>query len=353
MPHSVKLTWASSYYRYGEHDGIRVRITADCGNNVSEKIFAYRMLPTSLHGTEGHYSHVCSPVDLADYPADEPLSGASPEWFRLSYVDVLVRSVEEAENFVTIVREDVRRLIHTLDTTETLFDGDFELVGDNAVDCDASSSSSSSASLSESASVSYGSLQSLTDTGEAELYSGVGISWETIGTGAGSPYGASDSEGANLSQVSLCAGESSKLLLVHNYDFSAIPDDAIITGFRSTLVLRDATDGDVPSSMSSLSLSSSSAVAAECPRIGFLSLLHPEVGIGDTRDADACISGPSWEIRTYGDSTDMWGLPPLTGKDIKDGGFGFVIGVYCPWNTNNAIVEVDGVGITVFYREEL
>lgn len=130
MPRALKIRWASSNYRLGRDDGIRIRIDAECPEGMSPKIFAYRMLPLTPQGQQaGHFSHICSPVDLEEYPEDGPCPGTSPEWFRLSFVDVLVRSTEEAQNLVQIVREDVTRLISTLNRTDTLFFGGEDTYG--------------------------------------------------------------------------------------------------------------------------------------------------------------------------------------------------------------------------------
>jgi hypothetical protein len=46
-----------------------------------------------------------------------------PEWFRLNYVDVLLRSRAEVNAFIRDVVEDVQRLKTTLDTADTLLPG--------------------------------------------------------------------------------------------------------------------------------------------------------------------------------------------------------------------------------------
>jgi hypothetical protein len=69
------------------------------------------------------FDHVCSPVDLEEYPEDEPIPNSRPEWFRLDYVDVMLRSRAEVEAFIYDVVEDVQRLKITLDTADTLLPG--------------------------------------------------------------------------------------------------------------------------------------------------------------------------------------------------------------------------------------
>jgi hypothetical protein len=90
----------------------------------------------------GEFSHVCSPVDLEEYPEDEPIAGQRPEWFRLNYVDVLLRSRTEVHEFIKEVCADVNRLKGTLDLTDTLIPGGELWVGGEP---DAESSSSEGA----------------------------------------------------------------------------------------------------------------------------------------------------------------------------------------------------------------
>ncbi len=118
----LQLTWEVSRYNVRDTDGIRVRITAASAALMPAKIFAYLMLPMKPAADErvGAFDHVCSPVDLEEYPEDEPLPNHRPEWFRLDYVDVLLRSNEEVESFISSVTNDVQHLKTTLDLTDTL-----------------------------------------------------------------------------------------------------------------------------------------------------------------------------------------------------------------------------------------
>lgn len=149
------ISWYTSDYILGRDDGVRVRITATEACGMSPKVFAFRMLPLNANTgeTNGYFDHICSPVDLAEYPEDEPLAGASPQWFRLDYVDVLLRSWLEAEDFIAGVRSDLRRCVATLNRAQALVFGGQEVAGelcDSGEDsCDSSVSSSSSESGSE------------------------------------------------------------------------------------------------------------------------------------------------------------------------------------------------------------
>lgn len=122
----IKLTWTVSRYLFGDGvDGIRVRIEATEAALMSAKVFAYIMLPLrpgQETGT-GAFDHICSPTDLEEYPEDEPTPDSRPAWFRLNYVDVLLRSRAEVKAFIRDVTEDVQRLKQTLDLMDDLLPG--------------------------------------------------------------------------------------------------------------------------------------------------------------------------------------------------------------------------------------
>jgi hypothetical protein len=129
----VKLTWQVSRYYASSTDGngVRVRITASDANLMSEKIFAYQVLPMKPNEETkvGVFDHVCSAVDLEEYPEDEPLPTMRPAWFRLDYVDVLLRSRAEVDAFIKDVIDDVQGLKVTLDVADNLLPGSEIWVG--------------------------------------------------------------------------------------------------------------------------------------------------------------------------------------------------------------------------------
>jgi hypothetical protein len=127
----IKLDWSVSPYYFHGVDGVRVRITATNAELMPDKVFAYLLMPMkpAAGEREGAFSHVCSPSDLAEYPEDEPIVGHRPEWFRLNYIDVHLRSRSEAKRLVQDVSEDVQRLKVTLDTMDTLLPGGSVWIG--------------------------------------------------------------------------------------------------------------------------------------------------------------------------------------------------------------------------------
>lgn len=141
----IHLTWTISRYNYHATDGIRIRITADGAYNMPAKVFAYLMQPL-VPGEEarvGSFDHVCSPTDLEEYPEDAPIPGQRPEWFRLDYVDVILRSRTEVHAFIRDVAEDVYRLKTTLDLMDHMLPGGEIWIGGEPSSSSQSSSSSS------------------------------------------------------------------------------------------------------------------------------------------------------------------------------------------------------------------
>jgi hypothetical protein len=142
--HKLHAQWASSRYSVNQTDGIRVRIEIACAEGVDAEVFAYCMSNYAVLTGEraGRFSHVCSTADLAEYPIGAPIVGEIPEWFRLSYVDVFLRSPIEAAAFVEDVFSDLRMLQYSLARQDTLIPGGVEQIG-GELPCGSSSSASS------------------------------------------------------------------------------------------------------------------------------------------------------------------------------------------------------------------
>lgn len=118
----IKLTWHISRYYAHSTDGIRVRIETSDANLMPAKVFAYQMMPIGPAEAEraAMFDHVCSPSDLEEYPEDEPIATMRPAWFRLNYVDVLLRSRTEVDSFIRDVTADVQSLKEVLDVADEL-----------------------------------------------------------------------------------------------------------------------------------------------------------------------------------------------------------------------------------------
>jgi hypothetical protein len=150
----IKLTWGASRYDASSTTGIRVRVEASGAVGMPNKIFAYLLQPLKPGDTErvGAFDHVCSPSDLEDYPENAPIPGYKPEWFRLDYVDLVLRARTEVYEFIKDLAADVHMLKTTLDTADRIFPaGEVWIGGAPAQSSSSSALASSSSSSSSSA----------------------------------------------------------------------------------------------------------------------------------------------------------------------------------------------------------
>ena len=98
----------------------RLRLTVTAATGVTPQLFLYLQLPLIPGETEntGEFQGVCSPADLSEFPAFEPLQSADPPWFRHDTVDLLCRSVDEgmaAQLEIVQQLHQLLRALHELD----------------------------------------------------------------------------------------------------------------------------------------------------------------------------------------------------------------------------------------------
>jgi hypothetical protein len=352
----IRYSYAMSRYRVNRDDAIRVRFDIIRACEMASKVFAYRMLPLSPRTSEtvGTYSHVCSPVDLEEYPEDAPLADQSPEWFRLSYVDVLVRSREEAESFINVIKADINSLYETLNRIDDLEPGTETLLGQ---DCPTESSSSDSSESSDSSSESLGAVMELSAMSSFTRSLSTGEAWENTGTGAAGEVSSSDSDSANFARVQLASGQSSQVLSLQGFDFSDLPDAATVVGIQAKVWLRNVYGG----SSSSISIGGEDVLGTcppltpllpggqDPPLLSFLALYQPGLGVSGNEATDDSIASDQFETMTFGGDTFLWGLT-WTAAALKQGEFGVNLIVRTLFTTSRAAVEVDGAEVTVYYR---
>ena len=320
---SIRIEYASSPYRLGIDDGIRLRVAVTCAEGLDSRIFAYRLMPATVNGSLGVFSHICSPVDMEEFPPQEPTIGQAPAWFRLAVVDVFTRSITTMSRLLQSIETDVRRLLASLAKMDTLRPGGVITVGDCTI---TPSDSSESVSDSDTPAPTYGDVQSVVV--QATAAHGVGglYPWEKIGTGAGSTL-----DVVNKSRVTLPLAGVSSLLLINGFDLSAIPTTAQIVGVSAAVRLKDASTG--PAS----------------PKLTVFGLQMPELGASPHAGVDETI-GSDWYETTYGGSDTLWGYAAIPRHALNDGAFGIGIVVVAG---NPAVVEVDGASVEVFFREEV
>lgn len=353
----IRLRWSTSRYRVGRDDGVRIRIWVGTACEVTENIFAYRMLPLNpVTGAQaGTFSHVCSPTDLEEYPEEAPLAGHLPEWFRLPYVDVVLRSRQERDDFLLNVKEDVIRLLATLEKMDVLEPGGDVSYG--ATCPDESSSSSSPSSSASTSSESLGPVQEITSFSSAAQGRGVGARWTDIGSGAGGDVLGDDDDSANFARVSMAAGQSSQVLTLSGFDFTDLPDDATIVGMEVRVWLRNALAASSSSEgIEEVALGNCDALppllpsGIEPPQLTFLSLYHPAGQLGANEASGEALTSSLFEELPFGGDTFLWGLTAWRPVDIKRGEFGINLLVRAPFTSSQTVVELDGGSITVYYR---
>lgn len=113
----IKLTREQVLYTDSRFDNVRLKVTASDGVNFDNKLFRYRMIdydPTA-DTLIGQFDGICSPGDLLTIPEDEPTPGADPAWFRLDYIDNILKSPETMEEVWTELSKDIILLKRALD----------------------------------------------------------------------------------------------------------------------------------------------------------------------------------------------------------------------------------------------
>jgi hypothetical protein len=110
-------------------DGFRFTLVVTGAVQMPTKIFRYRLVPTRVQaGTVdqppvaieymGAFDGVCSPADLEDFPEDWPVQNARPPWYRLDYVDLIVRSRSIANDAYNAILYEVNQLVETLNVMD-------------------------------------------------------------------------------------------------------------------------------------------------------------------------------------------------------------------------------------------
>lgn len=112
-----KLRIACSPYNCDDNRNIRVQIKClSDKDGIDTAIFAYRKLNDDLF-----FDHVCSTVDMVEYPlAEDTVNGESFKWCRQDIVDLLVRSLSIAEDFIAEVKSDAKLLYKNMKAHDEL-----------------------------------------------------------------------------------------------------------------------------------------------------------------------------------------------------------------------------------------
>jgi hypothetical protein len=109
-----------SQYVEGRTQGYRVRLEVCEARLIPAEIFVHQRRPaTTISGSPiDEFSNVASPADLEEYPAFEPDDTSA--FFRLSYVDLVFRSLDLLNKAVDDIMDDIRCLVESLEQIDEL-----------------------------------------------------------------------------------------------------------------------------------------------------------------------------------------------------------------------------------------
>ncbi len=98
---------------------LRIVVTAV---GMDPRVFVFgRSPPDPRSGeTADTFYSVASPVDMEEYPPDEPDPQTEFQMFRADTVDVLLRSASEYEGTLDLIERELRNLVHALNILENL-----------------------------------------------------------------------------------------------------------------------------------------------------------------------------------------------------------------------------------------
>lgn len=103
--------------------GYRVQV-AVAAENMDAHVFRYLYEPpTGPNPPAVRYDGVCSPTDLAQFPAGDPRPDAFPAWCRRDSVDLVFRSTAEAADMILVLREELQTLVDSLNRMDALRPG--------------------------------------------------------------------------------------------------------------------------------------------------------------------------------------------------------------------------------------
>jgi hypothetical protein len=100
----------------------RLRIDAIESDGIEERVFVWRRDPVNPYTSEvtNTFFTVASPVDMEEYPPEEPDPYKAYPFFRRSWVDLLFRSVSQAEEAWQLIVQEVNNLITALNKLDTI-----------------------------------------------------------------------------------------------------------------------------------------------------------------------------------------------------------------------------------------
>ncbi len=118
----VKRLDAGPNVDYIHFSAYRLRVEIEEAVGLDDRVFLYQRRPVNPH--TGDYTDVfvtvCSPVDMEDYPPDEPDPARQYPFFRLNFAELDFRATSQATEAYDIIVRELGTLCRALDRLERL-----------------------------------------------------------------------------------------------------------------------------------------------------------------------------------------------------------------------------------------
>lgn len=142
----VKKFDAGDNVNYEYLSAYRLRLVIDEAVEMDDRVFLFRRDPVNPYTNEATdtFVTVCSPVDMADYPPEEPDPAKQYPFFRKNAVELDFRATSQAADAYALILRELHTLVFALNRLDRLREADSQWVGTAPGD-DGSSSDSTEA----------------------------------------------------------------------------------------------------------------------------------------------------------------------------------------------------------------
>lgn len=118
----VRKLDAGPNVNYEYFSAYRLRVEIERAVGMDDRVFLYQRGPVNPHTGEAAdtFVTVCSPVDMADYPPDEPDPARQYPFFRKNFVELDFRATSQAQEAYDLIVRELGVLCRALDRLEQL-----------------------------------------------------------------------------------------------------------------------------------------------------------------------------------------------------------------------------------------
>lgn len=143
----VKKLDAGPNVNYLHLSAFRLRIEIEEAIDMDDRVFLYQREPVNPHTNDylDSFVTICSPVDMEEFPPEEPDPDKQYPFFRRNYVELDFRATSQAEEAFNLIREELNVLVIALNRLEQLHVAEEFWVGAGPPDDSGSSSESTEA----------------------------------------------------------------------------------------------------------------------------------------------------------------------------------------------------------------